>query len=974
MSQNTFIFTINQNNITTIPVLNAGSSFGNLQYSTSWNGTISTVTVIWTSFTRNSQNDGLTFNLYYTGKTISVLQFGNIPLSLNGEQFKSVTGSIVATDIPDCSGSLLNCFNGSYLNPCNISNWDVGNVTNMSGMFNGASIFNNNINNWNISNVTNMSNIFSGAALFNQPLNNWDVGNVTNMSGMFNNAILFNQDISNWNVGNVTNMSGMFNETINFNHNINNWNVSNVTDMSAMFYHARDFNQPLNNWNVGNVTNMSGMFNNAILFNQDISNWNVGNVTNTDNMFYVAKNFNQPLNNWNVAKVTNMSGMFYHAENFNQPLNNWNVGNVIIMMYMFGGAYDFNQPLNNWNVGNVTNMMHCFHEALIFNQDISNWNVAKVTNMESMFYHAENFNQPLNNWNVSNVTDMGNMFYDAINFNQPLNNWNVAKVTNMSGMFINSLQFNQPLNNWNVSNVTNMVSMFNSSESFNKPLNNWNVSNVTNMSYMFYNTKHFNQDLSNWNVINVINTNYMFGYALEFNQPLNNWNLTNVTNASGMFYYAKNFNQPLNNWNVAKVTNMSFMFSSATNFNQDISNWNITNVTNMSLMFSNATRFNHSIGNWNFGFVNNIDGIFTNSGLSTLTYSQLLIDLSNNTSYSPNLSLGLITSYRYNEPLINNAFDRLSNNGQISDYGDINRINIVPNGQISIIPLNNTNNNTIITILESQQYTLITDSGGLYENYRSNENYNITVILPANATLKINQITELNNDHLRIYENDISGSLIYSSNDVCNNIITFTNPLQIFINFVTNNVNTVDGFIILVELLPQITSNICFAKGTPVNTDQGIIEIDKLTENNTINKKKVKFITKTLSSLKYLVLIKKDSIGINIPSQDTYMSTEHKVLYNAQFIKALYLPNNELIPYNGEVLYNVTLSEYDNMIVNNMTVETLVETNMVAKLYNEMSNLDLKSKMKKIKNFKQSYRNNNINSRSINYLYSKKVI
>ena len=38
---------------------------------------------------------------------------------------------------------------------------------------------------------------------FNQPLGNWDVSNVTDMSGMFNDANLFNQPLSNWNVSNV---------------------------------------------------------------------------------------------------------------------------------------------------------------------------------------------------------------------------------------------------------------------------------------------------------------------------------------------------------------------------------------------------------------------------------------------------------------------------------------------------------------------------------------------------------------------------------------------------------------------------------------------------------------------------------------------------------------------------------------------------------------------------------------------------
>jgi hypothetical protein len=38
--------------------------------------------------------------------------------------------------------------------------------------------------------------------------------------------------------------------------------------------------------------------------------------------------------------------------------------------------------------------------------------------------------------------------------------------------------------------------------------------------------------------------------------------------------------------------------------------------------------------------------------------------------------------------------------------------------------------------------------------------------------------------------------------------------------------------------------------------------------------------------------------------------------------------------YNGEILYNVLLETHEKMIVNNLIVETLDPTNIVAQLYN----------------------------------------
>ena len=81
-------------------------------------------------------------------------------------------------------------------------------------------------------------------------INNWDVSRVTDMSAMFKNATSFNQPLNNWNVSKVTDMEGMFAGASSFNQPLNNWNVSNVTNMGWMFSHATSFNQPLNNWNV----------------------------------------------------------------------------------------------------------------------------------------------------------------------------------------------------------------------------------------------------------------------------------------------------------------------------------------------------------------------------------------------------------------------------------------------------------------------------------------------------------------------------------------------------------------------------------------------------------------------------------------------------------------------------------------------------------------------------------------------------
>jgi len=132
---------------------------------------------------------------------------------------------------------------------------------------------------------------------------------------------------------------------------------------------------------------------------------------------------------------------------------------------------------------------------------------------------------------------------------------------------------------------------------------------------------------------------------------------------------------------------------------------------------------------------------------------------------------------------------------------------------------------------------------------------------------------------------------------------------------------------------------ICFLSGTPVETDQGIIEIQKIKPNfNTIKGKKIIAITKTITMENKIVCIEKDAIKPNIPSQITFISKNHKLLINNQMIKAKYLVGKiegvYLKDYNGEILYNVLLNTYNTMVVNNLIVETLDPNNIIAQCYN----------------------------------------
>jgi len=152
--------------------------------------------------------------------------------------------------------------------------------------------------------------------------------------------------------------------------------------------------------------------------------------------------------------------------------------------------------------------------------------------------------------------------------------------------------------------------------------------------------------------------------------------------------------------------------------------------------------------------------------------------------------------------------------------------------------------------------------------------------------------------------------------------------------------------------VPVPISNICFPAGTPIQTNQGEIAIEKIDPKvHTIRNKKIVDITKTISPEKYLVCIEKDALGNNIPSQETKISKNHCIYYNGKMIKAKDLLGDKVrkVKYNGEVLYNVLMENHEKMLVNNLICETLDPLNSISKLYKLLDNVSDSDKYEYIK-------------------------
>jgi hypothetical protein len=159
------------------------------------------------------------------------------------------------------------------------------------------------------------------------------------------------------------------------------------------------------------------------------------------------------------------------------------------------------------------------------------------------------------------------------------------------------------------------------------------------------------------------------------------------------------------------------------------------------------------------------------------------------------------------------------------------------------------------------------------------------------------------------------------------------------------------NYIALATVKSPAASNICFPAGTPIQTDQGIFNIELLNPAiHTIQCEPILHITQTVTLNKYLICFEESSLKINIPTKKTIMSKDHKIEFGGQMVAAERFLNYskavKKVMYTGDVLYNVLLPAYSTINVNGLRCETLHLENRIAKLY--MNNLLKNNLLKKV--------------------------
>jgi hypothetical protein len=309
------------------------------------------------------------------------------------------------------------------------------------------------------------------------------------------------------------------------------------------------------------------------------------------------------------------------------------------------------------------------------------------------------------------------------------------------------------------------------------------------------------------------------------------------------------------------------------------------------------------------------------------TYTYSINNVSKTLYYRYDIESGDEREKLYSYFIPTNSSDNTSK--PYSVYYDDGNMSMYTNSITSGITIYFSKGKDVITYIVNNTHNL--DSDFEYHTIAPSETSLSAIISDKSYQILKKELITTTNNQNTYTEVDESSITIHSTTG----IISTTNltPLGTYKLYIRNN-----GSYHITNILLSIESNsnvpICFPAGTPVITDQGEISIEKIDpKKHTIRSNPIVAITQTVPLYEYIVCIEKDSLGKNLPSRRTFISKDHKVLYQGKMTEAEYLPKIIKVKYNKKPLYNVLLKDYAIMEVNHLIVETLHPENPLAKIY-----------------------------------------
>ena len=277
------------------------------------------------------------------------------------------------------------------------------------------------------------------------------------------------------------------------------------------------------------------------------------------------------------------------------------------------------------------------------------------------------------------------------------------------------------------------------------------------------------------------------------------------------------------------------------------------------------------------------------------------------------------------------------------------------NTESSIIISKDGGNTWSVSFTPTQGLTQITSSDNIIIAFSLNQIGDISIFTSKPDELSWKETTIPNTVKLYVYENLYINGLFtvfclgttnfkygtsfdginWIFNTVTDSFISGLSYSTYLNKYITFKLFLNDNSVQVLLGLPNIEP-ICLPSGSPVVTDQGLVDIEKLDiAFHTISGKRIVAVTQTITPEKSLVCFEKNSLGINCPNKRTIMTQGHEVLYKGKLVQAKHfvgrLDGVHTVSYDGKVLYNVLHKMHGLMNINNMTLETLNPTNRIAK-------------------------------------------
>lgn len=426
------------------------------------------------------------------------------------------------------SGSAAGIFEGSRSTELNLTSLNVSRITNMSNMLSRSALLKNvNVTGWDTGNVTNLSGIFFNTASRTRGGNitsiagieNWDVSNVTDFSSAFGGQVKIKEhNLSNWNVSKGINFSRMFLNGIALTslNTVEQWNVINGQNFSSMFAFCNKITSlNLSKWNVSNGINLAALFRGmSNLTDLDLTNWDLSNTNSLVYFVYQCpklKNLSG-LSSWGaMPNLRNAASAFSGCQNLvNIDLSNWRINNCSLC-----GIFSYCNNLTS--IGDAQKLQNTF-DNVIFKSAFQGTNI--------------NINQ-LNNWTFTNCTDFSDMFADMQNLTSVNLNWTFDNAAqNFNNMFSNCINLTS-IDLHNQFEGVYKERMFNNCQNL-ITINNFSIQqDNVKLNYIFHNCFNLNYPLVNWvHNKNIASAEYAFSnFGGSIDNAIFNGQIVNLNNA-----------------------------------------------------------------------------------------------------------------------------------------------------------------------------------------------------------------------------------------------------------------------------------------------------------------------------------------------------------------------------------------------------------------------------------------------------------